>query len=639
MVGTVESAFLLLLFIPALMGIIAGLSGRTGRMPGALCALSCLAGVLCYPVWMQCGDLSYTLPVGSYLGSYSLLFDQIGSLFVSFSSAVFLMIVVHMSHSGHGYTSRYTALVSALFLAVMLCMCADSAILLLMAWEAVSLVTFLLAANGKDESARWRFFAITHIGGLVLMAAYAYMWCMAGSGTLHEWVGIGMIMDPAVCVILGLCLFMGFGTKLGTVPFHAWMPDVYAESPTHTSALLTTVCSNAAILMLFRAVFSYIGAESIIAVGIVMCIMAVVSALWGAMESMVQKEPKRILAYSSQENMALVVMCFSLDILFSGESKGIMSLVIIAGLLHTLNHSVFKSLMMLTVDSVEDVTGERKIDRMGGLGRSLPGLSAVAFVGVASLAAIPPMNGFVSEWLMLQSLIGTDAVASDLRVVMPLLIAMMGVCGMIVATSYARLYGFMFLGRPRSPGAENPRPMRKGSIGPLSVLAVLCILMGMLSFPLADALSDGALAASAIDGSYRSGLSGSLEPFTLGLMIFGTILVMLIFSRVRRTSDSETETWGCGGSLDENMQYSSEGFSQPLVKVFHPFYGDTSSVVDGRYRVRFQEPFVKYIYRPLGNLMTFISNQVTRIQTGNIQSYLFYILITLVAGLMAVRLI
>ena len=116
-------------------------------------------------------------------------------------------------------------------------------------------------------------------------------------------------------------------------------------------------------------------------------------------------------------------------------------------------------------------------------------------------------------------------------------------------------------------------------------------------------------------------MSGSLEPFTLGLMIFGTILVMLIFSRVRRTSDSETETWGCGGSLDENMQYSSEGFSQPLVKVFHPFYGDTSSVVDGRYRVRFQEPFVKYIYRPLGNLMT------------------FYILITLVAGLMAVRLI
>ncbi len=639
MVGALESAFLLMLFLPALLGVAAGLSGRTGRAPGALCSVSCIAGVLCYPVWMQQGDFSYTLPVGSYLGSYSILFDQIGSLFITFSSAVFLMIVTHMSHSGHGYTSRYTALASALFLSVILCMCADTAILLLMAWECVSMVTFLLAYDPKDEGARWRFFAITHIGGLILMAAYAYMWILSGTDVLHEWVGMGASLDSLTCIVLGICLFMGFGTKLGTVPFHAWMPDVYAESPTHTSALLTTVCSNAAILMLFRAVFSYLGAEQMMAVGAFMCIMAAVSALWGAMESMVQTEPKRILSYSSQENMALVVMCFSLGILFSDENRSIMSLVIIAGLLHTLNHSVFKSLMMLAVDSVEDVTGERKIDRLGGLGRSLPGLSAVAFVGVASLAAIPPMNGFVSEWLMLQSLIGTDAVSSDLRVAMPLLIAMMGLCGMIVATSYARLYGFMFLGRPRSPGAENPRPLRKGSIGPLAVLALLCIAMGMLAFPLTDALFDGAASASAVTDPYRDGLSGSLEPLTLGLMIIGTLAVVYAILRVRRGSDSETDTWGCGGVLDERMQYSSEGFSQPLVRVFHPFYGDTSSVEGGRYRVRFQEPFVKFIYRPLGNLITFFSRQVTRIQTGNIQSYLFYILVTLVAGLMAVRLL
>lgn len=249
------------------------------------------------------------------------------------------------------------------------------------------------------------------------------------------------------------------------------------------------------------------------------------------------------------------------------------------------------------------------------------------------------MNGFVSEWLMLQSLIGTDAVSSDLRVAMPLLIAMMGLCGMIVATSYARLYGFMFLGRPRSPGAEKPRPLRKGSIGPLAVLAFLCIAMGMLAFPLTDALFDGAASASAVTDPYRDGLSGSLEPLTLGLMIIGTLAVVYAVLRVRRGSDSETDTWGCGGVLDERMQYSSEGFSQPLVRVFHPFYGDTSSVEGGRYRVRFQEPFVKFIYRPLGNLITFFSRQVTRIQTGNIQSYLFYILVTLVAGLMAVRLL
>lgn len=643
MVGTVEigieSAYLLALFLPAVIGMAVGLSERAGKLPGILCSVSCAAGVLCYPMWMYSPGLSFELPIGSYLGDYALEFDQLGSIFISFSSLVFLMILVHMSHSGHGYTSRYQSMVCALFVAVALCMCADTVVLLLLSWELVSMVTFLLAYNGKDDSARWRFLAITHIGGLILMAAYGYMWTVSGSGYLGDWVGLGSAMDSVTCAALALMLFMGFGTKLGTVPFHAWMPDVYAESPTHTSALLTTVCSNAAVLMLFRAVFSYIGSEQLAVIGTVMCIIASVSALWGAMESMVQTEPKRILAYSSMENMALVTLCLSLALIFSVDRPGLSALSVTAALLHTLNHSMFKSLMMLAVDSVEDVTCERKIDRMGGLGKSLPGLSAMAFIGVASLAAIPPMNGFVSEWMMLQSLIGTDAIASDLRVAMPLFIAMMGVCGMIVATSYARLYGFMFLGRPRSAGASDPRPMRKGSLGPIAVLAAMCIAMGMLAFPLMDSISEGATDAGGIAGSYRDALSGSLEPFTLGIMIFGVMALVLGASRLFRRGASETETWGCGGTLDERMQYSSEGFSQPLVRVFHPFYGDTSAVENGRYRTRFQEPFVRFIYRPLGNLITFTSRQVTRLQTGNIQSYLGYILATLVVALMAVRLL
>lgn len=635
----IDSIYLIALFVPTCIGIVAGMSKRTGGLPDALCAVSCVAGILCYPFHILSPGLSYELPAGSYLGSYAVLFDGLSSVFISISSLVFLAIVVHMSHSGHGYTPRYSALCCALFLAVTLCMCADTAILLLLAWETVSMVTFLLACNGKSDLARWRFLAVTHIGGLVLMAVYGYMWISSGSGYLHDWQNLGAIMGTATSSALAILLFLGFGTKLGTVPFHAWMPDVYAESPTHTSALLTTVCSNAAVLMLFKAVYSYIGSDGLIGIGMAVCLLASVSALWGAMESMIQTEPKRILAYSSMENMALATLCLALGLVFSSGNESLTALVILAGLLHTLNHSVFKSLMMLTVDSVEDVTGERKIDRMGGLAKALPALSAVAFIGVAALAAIPPMNGFISEWLMLQSLIGTDAIESDLRVAMPLLVAMMGVCGMIVATSYARLFGFMFLGRPRSEGAAEPRPVRKGSIGPLAMLAFMCVAMGMLSYPLMDAVSEGACALAGMDASYRDGMSGSLEPLTLGLMVFGTIAVVFGLSRVFRKDRRETDTWGCGGTLDSRMQYSSEGFSQPIVRVFHPFYGDTSAVEGGRYRVRFQEPFVKYIYTPLGNLMLYVSRTVTRLQTGNIQSYLGYILAALVVALLAVRLL
>ena len=173
MVGTgdisLDSVYLIALFVPAAVGVLCGLSERSGRLPDTLCAVSCVAGILCYPFFTFSPGLTFELPVGSYLGAYAVSFDELGSVFISISSLVFLMVLVHMSHSGHGYTPRYTGMCCALFLAVTLCMCADSAILLLLSWEAVSMVTFLMARTDGIESARWRFLAVTHIGGLSLI--------------------------------------------------------------------------------------------------------------------------------------------------------------------------------------------------------------------------------------------------------------------------------------------------------------------------------------------------------------------------------------------------------------------------------------------------------------------------------------
>ena len=635
---TMIVAYLSILLIPAIVGIFLGLlrNERFGKASVGLCVTSCIAGILCTPMYLYTEGFSAKFPLESFIGEYIISIDLITSIFVSISSVVFLMVVLHMSHSGHGYSNGYLALTCALFLSCVLCMMADSVILLLVSWEVVSLVTFLMADN--NDLPRWRFFMITHIGGLVIMAVFGYLWVFTGTGDMGNWHQLSALMDDNVSSLLILALFLGFGTKLGTIPFHAWMPEMYATSPTHTTALLTTVCSNVAVLILFKSVFSWIGISNLISVfAVILCILSVATALWGAMESMVQTGPKRILAYSSMENMALVTMCLSLAMLFFDSFPALTSLVTVAALFHTMNHSVFKSLMMLTVDSIEDVTGERTIDRLGGIACVLPGLSAVALIGAMSLTAIPPMNGFVSEWLMLQALIGTDTVSSSMRVFMPLLIAMMGVCGMVVATSYARLYGFIFLGRPRSKGASDPRPLRKGSLAPLMVLALLCITMGLLSFPIMDGLSSGISDITLIDTEYRIALSGNLEPLTLGILLGGCILLLFLMTRIFRTSRNIDETWGCGGTLDERMQYSSEGFSQPIVRVFHPIYGDTTEKRGNRYVTRFMEPFVKYIYRPIGAGIVTLSYQVRRLQTGNIQSYLGYILITLMVALLAVR--
>ena len=640
--GFISSIYMLAVLLPAMAGIVIGfLPSRrpTTVIVNILGSASCIAGILCYPMWMIVSDLSATFPVGTFFGDYSVAVDQLTAVFVSLSSLVFLMVMVHMSHSGHGHPSRFSALACALYVSCTLFMMADSVILLLISWEIVSMVTFLMAED-RDNAPRWRFFAITHIGGLVLMAAFGYMWLLAGTGDIEAWRDLGSLMTSKQESILAVLLFIGFGTKLGTVPFHAWMPDMYARSPTHTTALLTTVCSSAAVLVLYKSVFSWIGVDGgVAAAAAVLCALSAITAMWGAMESMVQTEPKRILAYSSVENMALVTMCLSLGMLFAGRLPGLEALVTTAALLHALNHGMFKSLMMLTVDSIEDVTGEKGIDRMGGIACVLPALSAVALVGILALAAIPPMNGFVSEWMMLQSLLGTDAMASDLRVAMPLLVAMMGVCGMIVATSYARLYAFIFLGRPRSQGAAEPRPLRKGSLAPMAVLAASCVGMGLFAFPLMDAMADGMTELTGSPSSYGDALAGSLEPLTLGILLAGCVIVLFVLTRLFRRNRTIYETWGCGGGLDEHMQYSSEGFSQPIVRVFHPIYQEVSVKKGDRYSTQFVEPFVKYIYRPFGALLTYLSKQITRLQTGNIQSYLGYILITLVVALMAVRLL
>ena len=636
----VITVYLAILLIPAAVGIISGLLHNVifGKVSQISCAISCIAGVFCLPIHTMVGDFRSIFPLESFLGEYIVSFDLLTSMFITISSIVFLMIVMHMSHSGHGYRNGYLALTCALFLSCTLCMASDSVILLLMTWEIVSLVTFLMADN--NDLPRWRFFMITHIGGLVIMAVFGYLWIYTGTGDMGTWYRLSDTLGDVTSSLLILALFLGFGTKLGTIPFHAWMPDMYATSPTHTTALLTTVCSNVAMLVLFRSVFSWIGVTDIIsAVPITLCILSVATALWGAMESMVQTEPKRILAYSSMENMALVTMCLSLALLFSDSFPTLTCLLMVAALFHTMNHSVFKSLMMLTVDSIEDVTGERQIDRLGGIACVLPALSAVALFGVMALAAIPPMNGFVSEWLMLQALIGTDTVSPSMRVFMPILVAIMGVCGMVVATSYARLYGFIFLGRPRSKGASEPKPLRKGSLAPMMVLAGICIVMGLFAFPIMDALCTGISEITSMDVDYRNALSGNMEPLTLGILLAGCILLMFLATRVFRNVHARSDTWACGGTLDERMQYSSEGFSQPIVRVFHPIYGDTSEKRGHRYVTRFLEPFVKYIYRPIGSFIIRLSEQAKRLQTGNIQTYLGYILVTLVVALLAVRLL
>jgi formate hydrogenlyase subunit 3/multisubunit Na+/H+ antiporter MnhD subunit len=639
--GVPGEAYLAAAVLIPIIGIIPGLlSGKGARSASvAMCAIGCVLGILILPLHALGMEMTAEFPLPSFWGRYTISFGTLESVFASISSIVFLMTVLHQRHSGSVFAERYPAMLCALYAACLLCIGSGTSILLLVSWEAVSMVTFLMADNGDDETPRWRFFTVTHMGGMMIIGAFAYMWYVAGTSDLSQWNGLWESMGPVGSSAVILLLFIGFGTKLGTIPFHAWMPDMYGKSPTHTTVLLTTVCSNVAVLILFKSVLVFVGADGCgqpVALGL--CVISAITALWGALLSLIQTDTKRILSYSSMENMGLVTMFLALTVFFHKDVPALAAVSLIAALFHTLNHSVFKALMLMSVDTVEGCTGERSIDRYGGIAKTLPVLSSLALIGVMTMSSIPPMSSFASEWMMLQSLLGTDAIDTAFRVVMPLLIALMGLCGMVVATSYARMYGFIFLGRPRSEGAANPKTPGRLSLGSMAVLAAMCIGMGLAAFPIMDSLEAGASSLIGIDLDYRSGLSGNMDPLVIGLTVVGTAALIYGITRIFSKRTREEDTWGCGGDLDERMQYSSEGFSQPIVRVFHPVLGDRSTLSSGRLYTEFTEPFVKYIYKPVGDAFSYVSVKVRLLQTGNIQHYLGYILIALVAVLLAVRL-
>lgn len=639
--------YLLLLIVPAILGAVVSLfpyENKTIKTTIAiLCGISCITGITSFFINDYLSSITYMLGLQSLLGTYNVKFDQLSSLTLTLSSVVYLMILMHMWRSEKTYGKRMFGLASILFVACSMAMYADSVILLLISWELITLTTFMMT-KGADESFRWKYLVITHFGGLLIMSVFVYMWYISGTAVLSE-MDIGPIVGSFTSALMILLLFIGFGTKLGLMPFHAWMPDLYNSSSIHSVSFLSTICSNVAILILIKSSFLWIGVPENLVLMFIILLLASISAIWGAMESLIQTEPRRILAYSSMENMSMVILCLVMGMIFAVTDFDVtlLPLILVAAILHTINHSFFKSLMLLNVGTIEESTGEHSISRMGGLAKYMPLLSMFALIGTLAMAAIPPLNGFVSEWLMIKTVVTAGTGGSMLNIVLPLVIVVLGICGTMAAVSYARLYGFIFLGRPRSKSMENAKKMDKMTALPLLILSGACIALGIFAMPLIYAIIDSMCSTLGITYTVGDVVSNALKPIMIAVILASICLIVYILFRIFNKKKVETSTWDCGTELNENMQYSSEGFTQPLVKVFHPIYGDESEIKDvtggtDTFKISFMEPFSYYILRPIGRSVEWLSLKVGKIQTGNIQSYLAYMMITLIVILLGVRL-
>jgi len=537
---------------------------------------------------------------------------------------------------------------------------ADDAFVFLVAWEFMSLTSWLLVlSDHKSEQARKAgtvYLVMAAFGTFCLLAAFGLM---AGAGGAYDFASIraGHAVGLTATLVVLLAL-LGTGSKAGLVPLHVWLPMAHPAAPSHVSALMSGVMTKVAIYGLIRILFDLcptVGWEW----GFVMMLAGGVTAVLGVFYALMQRDLKTLLAYSTVENIGVVFIALGLAAAFRDHGEmGLAALALVAALYHVLNHALFKSLLFMSAGAVIAATGQRDLDKLGGLFNRMPITGLCFLVGACAISALPPLNGFVSEWLVFQALFHGPTVAHwAMRFGVPVVGVMMALAAAFAASCFVRAFGIAFLGRPRSDAAriaeDAPLTMQVAMVLP----AFLCLCLGVFPVmvstgiasvvePLIKVKLPPAILGwpwlspvSATAGSYSATMI-MLTGMALGIT---TILVVHHFgSRKLRRAPA----WDCGHAEDlPNAQYSADSFSQPARRVFGSTIFAARETVDmpppgdtgpARFSLRMVDPIWDGLYMNIVKAVTVISGLVNRLQFLTVRQYLLMMFWTLVLLLLIV---
>ncbi len=446
---------------------------------------------------------------------------------------------------------------------------AHHAVVFLFGWEIMALSAFLLVVT-EDEKAETRkaglvYLVAAHVGTLALFGLFALWKTVTGS---FELVPAPADTDLSVLTALFLLALVGFGLKAGLVPLHFWLPGAHANAPTHVSAILSGVVLKMGIYGLIR-ILGLLPAPPAGWGGLVLGLGAV-SGLLGVVFALAQHDLKRLLAYHSVENIGIILMGLGLALL--GRATGHAEWVVLglAGcLLHVWNHSLFKSLLFFGAGSVLLQTETRNIDRLGGLAKTMPVTSIFFLVGAVAICGLPPLNGFVSEWMIFLGLFGSLAQGGSGGLGVAFVVPVLATVGALALACFVKVFAAVFLGLPRNP-APRPRESGPSILVPMAVLAGLCVALGAGTFALTTVL-DGVIAlwqpgpAGSVPLASLAPL-GTLALVALGIWgILGVVAGVLRFRRAR-----PGVTWDCGYVQPTGrMQYTASSLARSITKLFH----------------------------------------------------------------------
>lgn len=538
---------------------------------------------------------------------------------------------------------------------------ADDAYLFMVAWETMALASYFLVTTDHQRpairSAGFLYLLVAHIGAIAVLLCFGVMHSGGGDYTFDALRQAQL--GPFWASVAFLLAFFGFGAKAGLLPLHAWLPEAHPAAPSPVSALMSGVMIKTAIYGMVRVSYDLLGGVRW-EWGLLVLVVGAATTLFGVLFALMQHDLKRLLAYHSVENIGIILLGLGLSMVFFGfghPQAGMLGLI--AALYHTLNHAVFKGLLFLGAGSILHATGLRDLNAMGGLIRTMPATAFYFLVGALAISALPPLNGFVSEWLTFQAALQAPLLDHGVvRSLVPLFAATLALAGALTAMCFVKVFGVAFLGRPRHV-AVSPHEPADASLAERLGLAWLtgaCFVLGL--FPatmlhtlnrVGQSLTGATLGSEALESSWlwlvpTGAAQASYSPVVFLLVVLVVVLVTVRLVRVfYHGRIRAADPWDCGfPEQTTRMQDTADAFGQPIRHVFGPLYLMKRHLPGPeephpRYSIKVEDRHWYWLYLPVARLAEYASAKVGLLQRGRISVYLLYSFLTLIALLVFVR--
>ncbi len=647
----------------AAMAVVIGRSPRATRIVYGSCLVASLLSLSAALGHLLGGaaPVSLTLPLGlPWLGAHFRI-DALTAYFLAVvdlgaaSASLFAAGYGRHEASPLRVLPFYPAFLAGMNLVVL----ADDAFTFLMSWEFMSLSSWALVMAHHREpdnvSAGYIYLVMASFGTLALLLTFGLLagpdggYAFAEIRAAHPTSTMG-----AMVLILAL---IGAGSKAGLVPLHVWLPLAHPAAPSHVSALMSGVMTKVAVYGFVRIVFDLAGPPawwwSMVVLG-----LGGVTAIMGVLYALMQHDLKRLLAYHTVENIGIIFIGLGLALAFKAHGMAFAAaLSLTAGLLHVFNHSLFKSLLFFGAGAVLTATGERDMEHLGGLIHRMPQTAFVFLVGCAAISALPPLNGFVSEWLTFQAILLSPQLPSwALKFLVPAVGALLALSAALAAACFVKAFGVTFLGRPRTPASQRAQETDQFSLAAMFFLAALCLVAGVLPGLFIDALAPVAQMFAGARMPVQTGVQWlSIVPIAEsrssynGLLVFlfmvvsGTLAAVAIHrlasDRLRRAP-----AWDCGyPDASPATQYSASSFAQPIRRVFgtvvfrareHVEMPPPGDMRPARLTVELHDLAWDILYAPITSAVGFAADQLNRMQFLTIRQFLSLVFTALVALLL-----